>query len=135
MRVRPPPRRIALPPLRLPEPAPGGATICLLTHDMDTRGFAAALDALVAGTRSVQDVTTETGAGIDLLPALVERLTSDLPIDALERLEALVKAILGAACSRGATGAEARAIAEFQQRVGFLLKYKSYAVKCANPLG
>lgn len=102
---------------------------------MDTRGFRAALDALVAGTTSAEDVARDADAGIDMLPELVGYLTGDLPIDALERIEALVKAILFAACKRSATAAEAREIALFQKRVGFLLKYKPYAVKCANPLG
>src|SRR3954470_8878712 len=104
-------------------------------HDLDTRGSRAVLDELVAGTRSASAAAGEVGTGLDLLAPLAEYLGRDLPIDALERLETLLKAILGAACARGATGQEARAIAAFQQRIGFLLKYKPYAVKCANPLG
>ncbi|MEA2467498.1 MAG: hypothetical protein QOJ57_1624 [Thermoleophilaceae bacterium] len=102
---------------------------------MNAGGHAAALDALVAGTRSLDDLTKDAEPGIDMLPALVGYLTSDLPIDALERVEALLKSILYAACKRGVTGAEARSIALFQKQVGFLLKYKPYAVKCASPLG
>src|SRR3954452_15462040 len=104
-------------------------------HDLDTRGSRVVLDELVAGTRSASAAAGEVGTGLDLLAPLAEYLGRDLPIDALERLETLLKAILGAACARGATGQEARAIAAFQQRIGFLLKYKPYAVKCANPLG
>jgi quercetin dioxygenase-like cupin family protein len=74
-------------------------------------------------------------AAIDALPALVGRLTSDLPIDELEQVEAQVKEILHAACRREVSAAEAREIALFQKQVGFLLKYKPYAVKCASPLG
>jgi mannose-6-phosphate isomerase-like protein (cupin superfamily) len=102
---------------------------------MDTRGFEAAIDALVAGTRSADDVAQDVDAGIEMLPALVPYLKGDLPIEALERIEALVKAIIDDSCKRRVTGAEARRIALFQQQVGFLLKYKPYAVKCANPLG
>jgi mannose-6-phosphate isomerase-like protein (cupin superfamily) len=102
---------------------------------MTTRGLEAAIDALVAGTRSAPDVAREVGAGIDLLPVLAGYLTRDLPIDALERLEALVKSILHDSFKRELTGPEARQIAVFQQEVGLLLKYKPYAVKCANPLG
>jgi mannose-6-phosphate isomerase-like protein (cupin superfamily) len=102
---------------------------------MNARGHDAALDALVAGTRSVEEVARDVGAGIGTLPALAGYLTGDLPIEALERVEALLKSILYAACQREATGAEARSIALFQKQVGFLLKYKPYAVKCANPLG
>jgi mannose-6-phosphate isomerase-like protein (cupin superfamily) len=74
-------------------------------------------------------------AAIDALPALVGRLTSDLPIDELERVEAEFKEILRAASSAGVSDPEAREIALFQKQVGFLLKYKPYAVKCASPLG
>src|SRR4051812_12390301 len=104
-------------------------------HDLDTRGSRAVLDELVAGTRSASAAAGEVGTGLDLLPLLAEYLAQELPIDALERVEELLKAILGAACARGATAAEARAVAAFQQQIGFLLKYKPYAVKCANPLG
>jgi mannose-6-phosphate isomerase-like protein (cupin superfamily) len=74
-------------------------------------------------------------AALDALPALVGRLTSDLPIDELERVEAEFKAILEEASRSTVSAAEAREIALFQQQVGFLLKYKPYAVKCASPLG
>jgi mannose-6-phosphate isomerase-like protein (cupin superfamily) len=74
-------------------------------------------------------------AAIDALPALVGRLTGDLPIDELEEVEAQLKAILHAACRHEVSAAEAREIALFQRQVGFLLKYKPYAVKCASPLG
>src|SRR3954452_15814425 len=104
-------------------------------HDLDTRGSRVVLDELVAGTRSASAAAGEVGTGLDLLAPLAEYLGRDLPIDALERVEELLKAILGAACARGATAAEARAVAAFQQQIGFLLKYKPYAVKCANPLG
>src|SRR4051794_11511751 len=95
----------------------------------------AAIDELVAGTKTPAEVVREIGTQVETLPALAGYLTDDLPIDALERVEALLKAILGAACERGVSASEARAIALFQKQVGFLLKYKPYAVKCANPLG
>ena len=116
-------------------PADTIAAARLQTQDMDTRGFHAAIDGLVAGTRPLAAVAEELGTGLELLPALAGYLEQELPMEALERIEALLKAILAAACARGCTGAEARAIARFQQRAGFLLKYKPYAVKCANPLG
>jgi hypothetical protein len=75
------------------------------------------------------------GADVDLLPALGEELAKDMPIEALERLEARLKSILKRTCEQPVSGEEARRIARFQQRVGFLLKYKPYAVKCSNPLG
>jgi hypothetical protein len=102
---------------------------------MDTPGSRATIDAVVAGTMSAEEAAAKLDAGVVALPALADYLSQDLPIDALERIEALLKAVLGAACAGPLSGAEARAIALFQQQVGFLLKYKPYAVKCANPLG
>jgi quercetin dioxygenase-like cupin family protein len=95
----------------------------------------AAIDELVAGTKTPAEVVRHIGSDVETLPALAGYLTDDLPIEALERVEALLKAILGEACKRRVSGEDAREIALFQQRVGFLLKYKPYAVKCANPLG
>jgi len=73
--------------------------------------------------------------GLDSLPTLRDFLTRDLPISQTERLEGLLKAILRAAMSRPVTGRDARRIAQFQKDVGFLLKYKSYAIKAATPVG
>jgi mannose-6-phosphate isomerase-like protein (cupin superfamily) len=73
--------------------------------------------------------------GLDVLPALEAHLACDLPIDALEGYEAVLKAVLRREMAGMVSGAAARAIAEFQRRVGLLLKYKSYAVKASSPLG
>ncbi len=73
--------------------------------------------------------------GLDLLPALEEHLTRDLPIDVLESYEEVLKAVLRPALAGEVSGTDARAIASFQQRIGPLLKYKSYAVKASSPLG
>jgi quercetin dioxygenase-like cupin family protein len=94
----------------------------------------AAFDDLVAGTMTPTAVARDVGTGIELLPLLACYLERELDIDALERVEVLLKCVLRAACERP-SASDARTIAEFQQRVGFLLKYKPYAVKCTNPLG
>jgi hypothetical protein len=73
--------------------------------------------------------------GLDLLPELRDLLRHDLPISDTERLEATLKAVLLEAFTRGVSGPDARRIAAFQQKLGFILKYKSYAVKAASPLG
>jgi hypothetical protein len=73
--------------------------------------------------------------GLELLPALEEYLTRDLPIDVLEGYEEVLKAVLRPALAGEVSGDAARAIASFQQRVGPLLKYKSYAIKASSPLG
>ena len=75
------------------------------------------------------------GRGLLSLPALGEFLHQDLPIEQTERIEALLKAILRTAMSRPMSGQEARRIAQFQKDVGFILKYKSYAIKAATPVG
>ena len=74
-------------------------------------------------------------AGLAALPVLADRLTADAPIEVVERFEAILKAVLLEGLADGVSGATAREVARFQQQVGFLLKYKSYAVKCATPLG
>lgn len=74
-------------------------------------------------------------AGLDALPALAAHLTADAPIEVLERYEAILKSVLLAGLGGGVPGPTARAVARFQQRVGFLCKVKSYAIKCATPLG
>ena len=73
--------------------------------------------------------------GLRSLPALRDFLHQDLPIDRAERLEALVKAILRKAMANPVSGRDAREIAQFQKELGFVLKYKSYAIKAATPVG
>jgi mannose-6-phosphate isomerase-like protein (cupin superfamily) len=73
--------------------------------------------------------------GLDILPVLAELLREDLPIAQTERLEAILKAVLLHAFGKPVSGPDARRIAAFQKSLGFLLKYKSYAVKAASPLG
>jgi len=74
-------------------------------------------------------------AGLGALPVLAERLSADAPIEVVERFEAILKSVLLEGLSGGVSGATAREVARFQQELGFLFKYKSYAVKCATPLG
>ena len=74
-------------------------------------------------------------AGLAALPVLAGRLTADAPIEVVERFEAILKGVLLEGLADGVSGATAREVARFQQEIGFLFKYKSYAVKCATPLG
>jgi mannose-6-phosphate isomerase-like protein (cupin superfamily) len=74
-------------------------------------------------------------AGLDALPALAAHLTADAPIEILERYESMLKSVLLDGLRAGVPGPTARLVARFQQRVGFLCKVKSYAIKCATPLG
>jgi mannose-6-phosphate isomerase-like protein (cupin superfamily) len=74
-------------------------------------------------------------AGLAAMPVLVRRLSADAPIEVVERFEAILKTVLLEGLSGGVPGSTAREVARFQQELGFLFKYKSYAVKCATPLG
>lgn len=72
---------------------------------------------------------------IDSLHILTDYLVQDLPIHTVERFEQLFKEMLKAIFSRKIAGSELREVITIQQRLGFLLKYKSYAIKASNPLG
>ena len=67
--------------------------------------------------------------------SLVDALRTDSPIAILEASERQLKQVLGRELARPLDGAQIRSLAAFQQELGFLLKYKSYAVKAASPLG
>jgi mannose-6-phosphate isomerase-like protein (cupin superfamily) len=67
--------------------------------------------------------------------ALVDALRTDSPIAVLEARERELKQILARELAGPLDGPAIRALAAFQQELGFLLKYKSYAVKAASPLG
>jgi hypothetical protein len=67
--------------------------------------------------------------------ALAEQLRADSPIAVLEQFERQLKEVLTRELSARPGGERIRALASFQKDLGFLLKYKSYAVKAASPLG
>src|SRR5204862_2595630 len=69
------------------------------------------------------------------LESLVEHLRADSPIDVLEQFERKLKERLSVELAAPITGDRIREVASFQAHLGFLLKYKSYAVKAASPLG
>ena len=64
-----------------------------------------------------------------------EQLRRDLPIDQTERLETRLKLLLSSLLQDPLYPAGARQIALFQKELGFILKYKSYAIKAAAPVG
>jgi hypothetical protein len=72
---------------------------------------------------------------LNALDPIKTHLLKEHPIDIVERLESIVKIVLRRYLSGDVSGAEARRIAEFQKDAGLLLKYKSYAIKAASPLG
>jgi len=67
--------------------------------------------------------------------SLVGALRADSPIAVLEASERQLKEILQRELAQPLDGERIRSLAAFQQDLGFLLKYKSYAVKAASPLG
>jgi mannose-6-phosphate isomerase-like protein (cupin superfamily) len=67
--------------------------------------------------------------------SLVDALRADSPIAVLEQSERQLKEILSRELAGPLDGPRIRALASFQRDLGFLLKYKSYAVKAASPLG
>jgi mannose-6-phosphate isomerase-like protein (cupin superfamily) len=66
---------------------------------------------------------------------LVAALRADAPIAVLEASERELKDLLARELAAPLDGGRIRALAALQQEIGFLLKYKSYAVKAASPLG
>jgi len=71
----------------------------------------------------------------DTLASLIGQLRADSPIDVLEQAERQLKAHLQRELGAPLDGSRMRELASYQQQLGFLLKYKSYAVKAASPLG
>jgi hypothetical protein len=71
----------------------------------------------------------------EAMASLVERLRADSAIEVLERFEQILKALLSSELSSPLSGNEIRELATFQRDLGFLLKYKSYAIKASSPLG
>jgi len=67
--------------------------------------------------------------------SLVDAVRADSPIAVLEQFERQLKVILARELAARPDGPRIRALASFQRDLGFLLKYKSYAVKAASPLG
>lgn len=73
--------------------------------------------------------------GLDSLNILVDYMSRDLPIEKIETYEKLSKDLLKWIFSRAFSSDTAREVIRIQKRIGFLLKYKSYAIKASNPLG
>jgi mannose-6-phosphate isomerase-like protein (cupin superfamily) len=100
--------------------------------------------------RSLHDLLHEVASGApraDVRSALVEAgaqtLTAvstylrhaDLPIEAVERIEDVVKQTMSSLMGTGLTGSKAAELAELQKELGLLPKFKSYAIKASSPLG
>ena len=66
---------------------------------------------------------------------LLDVLRADSPIAVIEESERELKRILTQELAAPLDGARIRRLAAFQRDLGFILKYKSYAVKAVSPLG
>ncbi len=83
----------------------------------------------------VKQVASIVESGMRSLPAIAKLITQDMSIRKIEAVESVLKAVLLELFNKGLSGSEARELAEFQKRIGFVMKYKSYTIKAANPLG
>src|SRR6185436_2762318 len=97
------------------------------------RGFARPVGLLESG--AIMPGKNQAQSALEELEALREPLTSDMPIEELERFEDSWKQALDEILTAPLTGSEARQLAAFQRDVGLLPKYKSYAIKASSPLG
>jgi hypothetical protein len=94
------------------------------------------LNDIVRSKASALEAEGEAGAwDLNALDPIKNQLLREHSIDVVERLENIVKLVLRRYLSGDVSGAEARRIAEFQKETGLFLKYKSYAIKAASPLG
>ncbi len=94
-----------------------------------------AIQEVIGGAGAGGGTAVIRAAGLEALPVLAGHLAADSTIDVLERFESILKSVLLEGLSEGVAGPTARRVARFQQELGFLFKYKSYAIKCATPLG
>jgi mannose-6-phosphate isomerase-like protein (cupin superfamily) len=101
----------------------------------DTAHILKAIQAYMDDPASVAVAQPVVEAGLASLPILVELLREDAPIERTELLEALCKKVLRALLTKPISGPDARQVARFQKQLGFVMKYKSYAIKAATPLG
>jgi uncharacterized RmlC-like cupin family protein len=94
------------------------------------------LNDVIFGNAMASEAERETDTwDLNALDPIKAHLLRDHPIDIVERLETIAKRVLRRYLSGDVSGEEARQIARFQNEIGFLLKYKSYAIKAASPLG
>lgn len=88
------------------------------------------------GEASDDEIAALAGAGVSTLKAISEYLgQQELSIQAVERVEDVVKrTVVGLSAGAPSLG-DARELALAMSRIGFFHKLKSYAVKAASPLG
>jgi mannose-6-phosphate isomerase-like protein (cupin superfamily) len=94
------------------------------------------LDQVAQGGVATEALSTLIDGGFATLAAASSYLSaSDLPLPAVERIEDIVKQVILARIREGMSPAKARDLALAQERLGFFVKRKSYAIKASSPLG
>lgn len=94
------------------------------------------LSRVARGDITPDQLSTLENAGVPTLKAISQYLESnELTIDAVERVEDVVKRTVGSLASGAPSLDDARDLAVAMSRIGFFHKLKSYAVKAASPLG
>jgi hypothetical protein len=103
---------------------------------MKSKAYSDILNDIIQSKAPAVEAEREAGTwDLNALDPIKTHLLREHPIDIVERLENIVKIVLRRYLSGDVSGVEARRIAEFQKEAGLLLKYKSYAIKAASPLG
>jgi hypothetical protein len=92
----------------------------------------------------LQQETEPNAAGVNglsseewrpMLLQLSRDLRQPMSLPEIERIEDILKTYLRRIFRHHLSGDDARFLAEWQRDLGFVLKYKSYGVKCATPFG
>jgi mannose-6-phosphate isomerase-like protein (cupin superfamily) len=94
-----------------------------------------AVQSVVDGDGSPQALEVIEASGFASLAELAPLLSDDHPLERVEAVERVLKQVLRRQLLSGLSGPMARRLARYQQTLGFLFKYKSYAVKASTPLG
>lgn len=83
----------------------------------------------------VADFVYSQVAPREALPVVADYLTRPGQQETVERYEQVFKTYLKALFESGLSSSDARFVAEVTKRVGFVLKFKPYGIKCATVLG
>ncbi|MBW3591337.1 MAG: hypothetical protein KY393_05770 [Actinobacteria bacterium] len=87
-------------------------------------------------TNATLPLRLDTSSGENLAQQYAGQLSSPLPIDQVEKIEADIKSMWrNRLCERRMKAREAKAFVEFFRTIGFTYKYKPYGVKIASPFG
>lgn len=87
-------------------------------------------------TNAIRPLSLVTSSGERVAQHYAEQLSSPLPIDHVEEIEADIKSMWrNRLCGPRMKARDAKAFVEFFRTIGFTYKYKPYGVKIASPFG